>query len=935
MPWIVIAGGLLLGSLPAQAFGSGSPQQERSAESVVVIEGRVHEPDGTPASGAVVACSAGGTAIADPYGSFRLETRVPLAAETIRITASGAGSGERETSTRLSVPATGFASIGVLRLASCPSCVPSWHPTFGAEPGVDERVHALAAFDDGSGPRIYAGGRFSNAGGQPAKLLAVRDGSAWTPLSSQIDTGTGVWALESFDDGSGLALYVGGVFSSAGGVTVNNLARWDGTSWTALGSGLDSSVLALAVHDDGGGPALHAAGQFVTASGVPAARVARWDGTTWSPLGAGIGAFGDVVVALASFDDGSGPKLYAAGEFSTAGGQAARNIARWDGSSWSEIPAPQPCPGNGCGVGGRVNALEVFDDGGGPKLYAAGEFTLAGGVTVNHVARWDGTNWSALGSGTNGTVLALAVFDDGSGPALHAGGEFLTAGGVAVSRAARWDGSAWSALGGGANHWVYALETLDDGGGPALFAGGLFTAAGGASAHHVACWDGSAWSGPSGGATDTVRALAEFDDGAGPALYAGGSFKGIGDVAANLVARWDGSGWAALGAGLEVAQAFLTEVRALASFDDGLGPALYVGGRFGTAGGGAANNVARWDGSSWAPLGTGVTASLSADVRALAVFDDGGGPALYAGGSFTAAGGLPANRIARWDGSSWASLGSGTSSVVSALVVHDDGGGPALFAGGAFVLAGGSPANHVARWNGSSWSPLASGLANPVTALAVYDDGGGPALFAGDSISGAGTARLWKWNGSSWSQVGTAGTEISALAVHDDGGGTMLYAGGTFTTAAGVAANRIARWDGVSWNALGAGMSGPVLALLPFGGGGGPALYAGGEFRSNLDSGDARLARWGCVPDVTPPTLHCPPFVLVGDRIGSPAGEVVHFTVTAVDERDPAPCVVCVPPSGSVFPRGRTLVTCTATDDTGNVATCVFPVIVAAGTKAP
>ena len=69
-----------------------------------------------------------------------------------------------------------------------------------------------------------------------------------------------------------------------------------------------------------------------------------------------------------------------------------------------------------------VYAMTVFDDGSGPALYVGGNFTAVGGVTVNYIARWDGTAWSPLGGpsgiGTTGAVSALAVFDDGSGPAL-------------------------------------------------------------------------------------------------------------------------------------------------------------------------------------------------------------------------------------------------------------------------------------------------------------------------------------------------------------------------------------------------------------------------------------------------------------------------------------------------------------------------------------
>jgi hypothetical protein len=129
-------------------------------------------------------------------------------------------------------------------------------------------------------------------------------------------------------------------------------------------------------------------------------------------------------------------------------------------------------------------------------------------------------------------------------------------------------------------------------------------------------------------------------------------------------------------------------------------------------------------------------------------------------------------------------------------------------------------------------------------------------------------------------------------------------------------------------------MNGPVLALAVYAGSGGPALFAGGDFFSAFDSGDSYLAKWGCEPDTTAPVLACPLSVTRLDRAPE-VGEVVHFVVTATDETDPAPLVVCVPPSGSLFPRGTTLVTFTATDAAGNQATCEFPVTVSIYKRSP
>ncbi|HZM00765.1 MAG TPA: hypothetical protein VFD43_10980, partial [Planctomycetota bacterium] len=121
---------------------------------------------------------------------------------------------------------------------------------------------------------------------------------------------------------------------------------------------------------------------------VPASNIARWDGRTWSALGAGIGGNFPHVRALAVFDDGRGAALYAGGGFSSAGSVHARHIARWDGTSWSALGSSLS------GGYGGVEALAVFDDGQGPALFAGGGFTQAGGEPAALVARWDGANWS-------------------------------------------------------------------------------------------------------------------------------------------------------------------------------------------------------------------------------------------------------------------------------------------------------------------------------------------------------------------------------------------------------------------------------------------------------------------------------------------------------------------------------------------------------------
>lgn len=746
-------------------------------------------------------------------------------------------------------------------------CQPAWAAQEFCLPGLNGTALATVTWDDGTGEAIYVGGAFSVAGCETTSNIARWDGSSWSPLGTGVN-GT-VRALTVFDDGSGAGpqLYAGGDFTTAGGTAASRIARWDGSAWSPVGSGVAGctglyckpSVQAFAVLDDGvaAGPVLYAAGMFTSAGGVASNYVAQWDGTAWSPLGSGMN---DSVWTLAVVDDGgqSGPSLYAGGVFTAAGGNEASRIARWDGSAWSPL---------GSGVSNVVSALIGFDDGGesGTTLYAGGSFLLAGGQQARFIARWDGSAWSSLESGMNGPVNSFVVFDDGSGagPALYAGGNFTTAGGHAVNRVVRWSDSTWSPLGSSVNGSVRALTIFDEGHGegPSLFAFGSFTAAEAQGASSVARWNGTAWSSLGSGLSGTILALKAFDDGSGtgPAIYAGGGF--LSGTAGHFVARLEGSSWSLLGSALN------NQVFVLGEFDQGLGegPRLYAGGAFTDAAGQQVNHVAQWDGSAWLPLGSG----LNNSARAFAVYDDGkgGGPALYVAGDFTTAGGHTANHIARWDGTDWSPLGSGLDDIVFALTVFDDGSGagPALYAGGYFILAGGHTARKVARWDGSSWSPLGSGLSSTnwsmipaANALAVHDDGqgDGPALYVGGEFTNAGGAvanNVARWNGSSWSSVGTgiSGLDVTSLAIFDDGGGAgpALYAAGEFNAAGSTPTNRIARWDGAAWSPVGSGMNWSVyeLAVLENEVSSERALFAAGTFTTAGGTVSAHVARWrGC-----------------------------------------------------------------------------------------
>ena len=295
----------------------------------------------------------------------------------------------------------------------------------------------------------------------------------------------GVWAAMGtglnntpFDAARGQdgKIYVVGSFTSAGGVAgTRGIARWTGTAWEAVGSGLDNgSAYAIVVGPDG---TIYIGGDFTSVSGVAATdNLAAWNGTAWTSISASItGAF---VYALAL--DGLG-RLYAGGDFSAIEGVAntARIAYRTTGGVWTAM-------GTG-GTGGNVFAIVVMPNG---DVVAGGTFTLMGGVANTvRIARWDGSAWNALSTGTPGTAVYVLAADEVG--RLYAGGDFTTIGGVTTNYIALWNGVAWSALESGVNNVVRGLNFDRRG---FLHVTGDFTLIGGVSlSQNYIIWSGTNW----------------------------------------------------------------------------------------------------------------------------------------------------------------------------------------------------------------------------------------------------------------------------------------------------------------------------------------------------------------------------------------------------------------------------------------------------------
>jgi len=263
-------------------------------------------------------------------------------------------------------------------------------------------VHALAWYDN----QVIA------AGGLGILNIFRWDGESWKSLGTGTDAPIYALAVHGGD------LYAAGSFGLAGGFLCSGIARWDGTRWWPVGPPQTpgGNPVFLALEEFQGD--LIAAGSFDAIGDVEAHDVARWNGSTWSAVGSGPGA----TVQTLEVHDGV---LWAGGDLTAAPEEGGSSVHTWDGSGWS-TPAAQP--------DGRVLRLLSTRDG----LFATGPFAQVGGTVTSGIARLSGSS-PALGSGLGGSIpsgSAIAAYEGG----LYVGGAFTLAGGKSAFHVARWDG---------------------------------------------------------------------------------------------------------------------------------------------------------------------------------------------------------------------------------------------------------------------------------------------------------------------------------------------------------------------------------------------------------------------------------------------------------------------------------------------------------------
>lgn len=304
-----------------------------------------------------------------------------------------------------------FASVAVTGSQNIARRAPdgTWQPI---GPGLPFAVTAMTGRDDGT---LIAGGYVDDiVTFMRLPRLSVWDGSQWMALPApDPNTPSNVAFIEDIALDGPSSFVIGGAFDSVAGVASPGVARWDGTSWSALGAGLQGGVRRVAAV--GGG-------EFVAAVLAPgggpagASGFARWNGSSWVPafVGAGTSCLG-----VTDFEFSSTGTLYASGIFVIPGANPVEQVARWNGQDWERL---------GAGIDETVGGVVRIDLLPGGDVVAAGFFGLNSGSGVVRVARFDGSTWSRIDQGlpfaSNGQVLGVTTLP---------GGEIVAAGAYELS----------------------------------------------------------------------------------------------------------------------------------------------------------------------------------------------------------------------------------------------------------------------------------------------------------------------------------------------------------------------------------------------------------------------------------------------------------------------------------------------------------------------
>lgn len=154
-------------------------------------------------------------------------------------------------------------------------------------------------------------------------------------------------------------LICAGRFTSSNGTVLNNIAKWNGSEWIPLGTGVNGTVYDLVVLED----QLIVAGKFSEADGnVDCSKVAIWNGSNWEPMETGlIGGFNGVRRLFVY-----GSQLFVGGDFTGSSSVTSANIIKWKNGNWIALPNTISTP---------IGEIGMYGD----HLYIANGFNISNG----------------------------------------------------------------------------------------------------------------------------------------------------------------------------------------------------------------------------------------------------------------------------------------------------------------------------------------------------------------------------------------------------------------------------------------------------------------------------------------------------------------------------------------------------------------------------
>ncbi|MFN3244509.1 MAG: hypothetical protein ACE37K_23590 [Planctomycetota bacterium] len=584
---------------------------------------------------------------------------------------------------------------------------------------------------------LIVGGDFTEIGGIAANDVARFDGTTWSALGNGITDPQGrVHAVAVRPNGDVL---VGGEFREtlAGGVVGTSVLRFANNQWSSIGNlvtSLEEYVNDLVVLPNGD---VVATGFFALAAGQPVGSIARWDGSGWQPYGSGMAANNILPIGigeqllLASNGD-----LIVVGNFTSIDGVPAAGFARFDGSTWTAAPN-LPFGSKRCVIEAASGELLVGGDlrpsgllytpavrsSGGNWLpiglanapsYASSLYELpsgallrgtseaVAGAPLRGIARWNGLQWRALGPGTDGAVFAAAALGDGD---LLVAGDFRSLASVVSPHAARYRDGSWIPAA------VNLGTTITGAVGHALDSGAHAIALQAATGATFVFYRDTLTPAYQLIAVVAGKVLAFGEDAAGRLLVGGDyQFTDLYGQTFTGLAAWDPDTltW------LDYDPQFTGSVTAITRLEDGT---IVFGGELSQTGG-PVGHLATYVAQQWFAVG----GDVDAPPRDLAVTTTGN---LVVLGDITQAGTTPMSGIATFDGVGWSQPGSGfpvndPTQRPTCLAAMPNGD---LLVGGSFSAAGGVPAANIARWDGTSWHAIGSGADAMVHDLAVRSDG--------------------------------------------------------------------------------------------------------------------------------------------------------------------------------------------------------------------